>query len=428
MNTMGADGSEELANCSYRIVFITATDLPEGGGHTSRLKSVADALSRNGHRILILNEHALGIAPVSTRRPRGTVSGVPYEYVLGKVERQYGFGVLREKSQAVTSIWKRITRLHKQGEVDILWFNHLSFYDTYPLTILAKRLGIPTIQAYEDERLELVSEEPLSLARRVFALNSYLADRWCPATADAIVVISNYLVEKYSRLSRQPSKVHLIPTVIDCDLWGCGPEVVNDVPRILYSGSFGEQDDLEQLLTALSIVRQRGLQFKFIMLGGTSREGETDRQARIAAHIRQLELTGFVERRGFVPLEEVRVELSRANVLVNIRRDGVWGRAGLSTKLSEYLASGRLVIASILGDVGKYLKDGESALLVSPKCDPHEISTALMGALASADLRARIGMRGRQVALANFDIPVVQARFRSVMKSLLKRRARAIVS
>lgn len=418
-----SSAQHEQSDSPLRIVFITATDLPEGGGHTSRLKSVVNALSKNGHCISILNEHGLGIAPLSVQHPVGTLYGAHYEYVLGRVERRYGFGAFGEKYHALRQIWRRIKTLHCQNGIDLLWFNHLSFYDTYPLTLLARRLGIPTIQAYEDERSELVSNETVSFARRIYAMNSYLADRWCPSLADGIVVISNYLLDKYARLSRNAAKIHLIPTVIDCALWDCGPESVNDIPRIVYSGSFSEQDEFDNLLLALSLLRDRGVSFRFIMLGGSHREGEGLREKRVAAQITKLDLTSMVEQRGFVPLDQVRSELRAANVLMNLRRDGVWARAGLSTKLSEYLASGRAVVASVLGDVGRYLKDGENALLVSPKCDPNEIAAALARALSSPDLRRRIGTKGRQVALKNFDLPVVQVRLRSVMADVLQHHA-----
>jgi glycosyltransferase involved in cell wall biosynthesis len=408
----------ERSDQRLHIVFITATDLPEGGGGTSRLKALVGALSRHGHSVHILNEHALGISPQAAQIPTGTVLGARYEYVLGTVERRYGFAALAEKCKAVAVIHRRIKSLWKEGKVDILWFNQLSFYDTYPLTLLARRLEIPTVQSYEDERFELVSQNKLSLARRAFGLNSYLADRCCPAIADGIVVISRYLVEKYARLSRKPSKVHLIPTIIDCDAWKCAPEPAIDTPIILYTGCLGEQDEMENILIALAKLRDQGLRFKFVMLGGTAREDGCEREAQIGVQIRELKLTSMVERRGFVPLHQVRSELEKANILVNIRRDGVWSRSGLSTKLSEYLASGRLVVSSAVGDVGQYLKDDESALLVSPNCTPDEIAAAFGRALCSRELRARIGEGGRRVALTCFDVPVAQERLRSLFKGV----------
>jgi glycosyltransferase involved in cell wall biosynthesis len=401
------------------IVFITIADLPEGGGNTSRLKSVVQALISSGHHVSILNEHALGVSPPSMQQPKGEVAGAEFEYVLGSVERQYGYGVTKAKLRAVAAIRRKLRQLANERRVDVIWFNQLFFYDMYPLTRFARKLGVATIQAYEDERQELVTRERRSLSKRLFALNSRAADRWCPPLADGIVVISRYLQEKYAHLSHAPEKVHLLPTVVDCAAWQCGPEPVTDEVVILYTGNFGEQDEVENLITALAILRDQGMRFRFVSVGGNTRTGEQGREARVDALIQKLGLADRVERRGFMPLSDVRKEVAKANVLVNLRRDGVWSHSGLSTKLSEYLASGRIVLASRVGDVDYYLKDGESALLLSPQCAVHEIVDALSFALASLESRQRIGAAGRAVAVRKFDIPVVQQRVEAVLQSVL---------
>jgi glycosyltransferase involved in cell wall biosynthesis len=275
------------------------------------------------------------------------------------------------------------------------------------------------VQSYEDERFGLVSQQKLSLAQRLFTLDSRLADRWCPAMADGVAVISNYLAEKYAALAGDASKVHLIPTIIDCRLWQCGPERATDTPTILYTGCLGEQDEMENFLIALARLRDQGLRFRFIMLGANSRRDEGGRAAWMQTLITTLDLGGMVEQQGFVPLDQVRAEVANANILINIRRDGVWSRSGLSTKLSEYLASGRLVLSSDVGDVGRYLKNDESALLVSQRCTADEITGALGRAMSSPALRVRIGEAGRQVALKCFDVPVAQRLLRNLLKNVL---------
>jgi hypothetical protein len=89
------------------------------------------------------------------------------------------------------------------------------------------------------------------------------------------------------------------------------------------------------------------------MLGGNERHA--DRMTRIRQQIERLGLESFIEIRGFVPLAAVKTQLCQSQILLNIRREGIYSRSGLSTKLSEYLASGRLVISSEVGDVSKYL-------------------------------------------------------------------------
>ena len=125
---------------------------------------------------------------------------------------------------------------------------------------------------------------------------------------------------------------------------------------------------------------------------------------------------------GFVPLAEVRRHICQANLLINIRADGVWSRSGLSTKLSEYLASGRMVITSDVGDVPVYLRDGESALFVSGAATVAEIAGAVDRALASPELRRRVGEAGRAVALRHFDLPVVQETLQAMLDQVMKPR------
>jgi glycosyltransferase involved in cell wall biosynthesis len=401
------------------IVFITIADLPEGGGNTSRLKSVVQALTASGHHVSILNEHALGVSPSSMQNPKGEIAGAEFEYVLGSVERQYGYGVTTAKLRAVRAIHRRLRQLASEGKPDVIWFNQLFFYDMYPLTRLARKLGVATIQAYEDERQELVTRERRSFSKRLFALNSRAADRWCPPLADGIVVISRYLEQKYGQLSHAPEKVHLLPTVVDCTAWQCGPEPDTDEPVILYTGNFGEQDEVENLITALAILRDQGNRFRFVSVGGNTRTGEQGREARVDALIQKLGVADRVERHGFMPLSGVRKEIAKASLLVNLRRDGIWSHSGLSTKLSEYLASGRLVLASRVGDVDCYLKHGESALLMSPQCEVHEIVGALSFALASLQSRQRIGAAGRAVAVREFDMPVAQQRLETILQNVL---------
>jgi glycosyltransferase involved in cell wall biosynthesis len=401
------------------IVVITIADLPEGGGNTSRLKSVVQALTASGHHVSILNEHALGVSPQAMQRPKGEIAGADFEYVLGSVERQYGYGVTTAKLRAVRVIHRRLSQLASEHKLDVIWFNQLFFYDMYPLTRLAGKLGVATIQAYEDERQELVTRERRSLSKRLFALNSRAADRWCPPLADGIVVISRYLQEKYARLSRAPERIHLLPTVVDCAAWECGPEPATGDPVVLYTGNFGEQDEVENLITALAVLRNQGMRFRFVSVGGNTRTGEQGREARVDALIQKLGLEDRVERRGFMPLSGVRKEVARASVVVNLRRDGVWSHSGLSTKLSEYLASGRLVLASSVGDVDYYLKHGESALLLSPQCAVQEIVDALSFALGSIQSRQRIGAAGRAVAVREFDLPVAQQRLETILQDVL---------
>ena len=56
-----------------RILIATIADLPEGGGRTSRLKTLAGCLVRQGHAVRIWSKYVLGQFPPEWMALRGAV-------------------------------------------------------------------------------------------------------------------------------------------------------------------------------------------------------------------------------------------------------------------------------------------------------------------------------------------------------------------
>jgi glycosyltransferase involved in cell wall biosynthesis len=392
------------------IVFLTVADLPEGMGHTARLRTFVETLTDLDHRVTIWNEHAM--SDTSGQTVRGTLGGAPFEYVLGTVERKYGFQAIPLKVRAVLIILRKLSRAHRDRRIDLIILNSLSFYDILPITNWARLHRILTIQCYEDDRMELVSKERLGLARRLFGVNAWLADRCCSTLADAIIVISHYLKAKYDSLTRDSSRVHVIPPIIDCEEWRIPNESVTDCPKLLYTGSLAEQDELEGVIEALDVLKRNGLRFSALILGA---ESSNPRTKQLRDLIESRDLGDRVELRGYVPVGVVKRELANSNILLALRRDTVWAQSGQSTKLSEYLASGRIVITTPVGDNERYLDDGKSALFVSCKLDRDEIVSVMERAMVQPELRAKIGAAGRHVAEMNFDKEIVRSRLNEIL-------------
>ena len=388
---------------SLSIAFVTVADLPEGGGRTGRLRTLAGALVGMGHRVVIWNEHGMNLAGV--QHVSGELGGTHFEYVLGTTQRAHGFRAVGLKLRAVRRILDRMRAAARVGQLDLILLNNLALYDTYPITRLARRLGLPTIQCYEDERHEVVNPEKFGLAQRVFGWNAWAADHWCSGLADQIWVISSYLREKYARLSRHPDRVRVIPTIVDCDAWALPPEPLRQTPVIFYSGGFGEQDDFEKLALALADLKRRNVGFCMRFLGA---KPEVPGVRRLQSLVRHLGLEDCTKIKGFYPAHIVKEEVGNANILVNLRTNSIWSRSGLSTKLSEYLAAGRAVLTTSVGDNARYVEDGKSALVVSPDDGPEKVAAVLKQAIENAELRRRLGEGGRQAALRHFDVPVIQ--------------------
>jgi glycosyltransferase involved in cell wall biosynthesis len=391
-----------MHNQSLSIGFVTVADLPEGWGRTGRLRTMVGALAGLGHRVTIWNQHGLESSP--GQQVSGDLCGARFEYVLGTTERERGFRATFLKLRAVKKILDKVRAAVQTRQLDVVFFNNLAFYDTYPITRLALRLGIPTIQCYEDERREVVGRD-VNIAQRIFGWNSWAADRWCSRMADEIWVISSYLREKYAPLSGRPESVRIIPTIIDCAAWNLPPEPDHRSPVILYSGSFEEQDDTERLVHALGLLKRQNVDFRMRLLGARPGHAQVERLKSLA---QQLGIERAIELKGFCPAAVVKQEIADANILVNLRTNSLWGKSGLSTKLSEYLAAGRAVLTTDIGDNARYVEHGRSALVVRADDPAEKVAAVLKDALERPELRRQLGAGARQAALRHFDVPVVQ--------------------
>ncbi len=101
-----------------------------------------------------------------------------------------------------------------------------------------------------------------------------------------------------------------------------------------------------------------------------------------------------------VPQEEGPEHLAAMDILVAPHVPNADGTRffGSPTKLFEYLAMGRAIVASRLGQIGDVLEDGRTALLVPPG-DEAALVRSIVALLDDPARRAALGAAAREVAL-----------------------------
>src|SRR5262249_15333070 len=70
---------------------------------------------------------------------------------------------------------------------------------------------------------------------------------------------------------------------------------------------------------------------------------------------------------------------------------------GSPTKIFEYMAMGKGIVASRLGQIGEVLTNGETALLVEPG-DVEALREAIVRLIQDRELREALGAKAREVA------------------------------
>ena len=116
---------------------------------------------------------------------------------------------------------------------------------------------------------------------------------------------------------------------------------------------------------------------------------------------------------------ELMRELSGAAALLVVRPDTLQNRAGFPTKLGEFLALGRPVIVTNVGEIGRFLKDGVNAFVIDigennsrvehkdhKEYMEKKIREKLREVFADRERAERIGAAGREVAIKCFDYKV----------------------
>ena len=103
---------------------------------------------------------------------------------------------------------------------------------------------------------------------------------------------------------------------------------------------------------------------------------------------------------GLVPQAEGPAYLTACDILVLPTAPNPDGSPffGSPTKLFEYMAMGRPIVATSLGQTIEVLDDGRNALIVPPS-DPEAMSRAIERFIDDPDLRQKLGAVARQDVL-----------------------------
>jgi glycosyltransferase involved in cell wall biosynthesis len=160
-----------------------------------------------------------------------------------------------------------------------------------------------------------------------------------------------------------------------------------------FVGTFGPWHGVVELAMAIKEI-PASVPLRFLFVGSGSLHGEVERLLQAERESGRVIFTGSVEH------GEVAVLLDACDILVAPHVPLADGSDffGSPTKIFEYMAMEKGIVASRLGQIGEVLSDNETALLVTPG-NVNELAAALIQMTESASLRARLGANARRAAV-----------------------------
>jgi glycosyltransferase involved in cell wall biosynthesis len=168
--------------------------------------------------------------------------------------------------------------------------------------------------------------------------------------------------------------------------------IVDDEVVAGFVGTFGPWHGVEKLAAAIKSM-PANLRVRFLLVGSGSLHAEVEKQLESDVN------TGLVMFTGAVGHDRVPRLLDACDILVAPHVPLADGSEffGSPTKIFEYMAMGKGIVASRLGQIGEVLVDRETALLVEPG-NVDELTNAIVKLIESETLRTGLGAKAREVA------------------------------
>lgn len=371
-----------------RVVYLRATPGPgtQAGGAASHIKGVVDALRALGAELSIISNDL--IAGLDASDERFTV--VPPETVGGTR------ALFDMHNNLVFT--RAVVPLVAQANPDFIYQRYARF--SWAGVAASARTGRPLFLEYNGSEVWVGKHwdrvGSLGLLERYERLNLQAAAR--------IFVVSEVERRNLEARGVAAEKIVLNPNAVDVESFrpGIGGLQARDdlgfSSRDLvagFVGTFGPWHGVVQLAEAIKLIPE-SVPLRFVFVGSGSLREQVEGILRNENEARRVVFTGAVAH------ERVPALLDACDILVAPHVPLADGSDffGSPTKIFEYMAMGKAIVASRLGQIGEVLSDEETALLVEPG-NVDELASALVRVAESSELRKRLGPNAREAAVQN---------------------------
>jgi glycosyltransferase involved in cell wall biosynthesis len=318
--------------------------------------------------------------------------------IIGTASRPYFFwGAVMLSYNVVFA--RGVQRLVASRCPRFLYQRHFAF--SISGAILSRRLKVPLILEYNGSEVWIADHWDPNPLRDWIRLCEEVTLR-CAAR---IIVVSEVLKEDLLKRGVQADRIRVNPNAVDTDFFYPGRgkasgrkqlEVAPDEVLIGFVGTFSLWHGVEILQQAIIRLLSKGppCHLRFVLIGDGLLHGEM--RAALAAY----ERTGDVIFTGLVPREKVAEYLDSCDILVSPHIPMPDGSRffGSPTKLFEYMAMGKGIVASRLEQLAEVLEHDRTGWLVTPG-DVEELAAAIRRLALDPAKREALGIAARRAAI-----------------------------
>lgn len=217
---------------------------------------------------------------------------------------------------------------------------------------------------------------------------------------DGMIVMTTALHSFFRKRTRKLTPIIIYPLTIDANRFhNAIPTKKFNFRYIAYTGYMGgNKDGLIDLIESFSIISEKIKDVNLLLVGDAGKED----LERLYEFVHQRGLDQRIIFTGRVDRDAIPSILTSAELLVLARPANLQAAGGFPTKLGEYLASGRPVVVTKVGEIPNYLKDEQQALLCEPgNCQ--DIADKMLNVIENPSRYAAMALAGQKLAFDVFD-------------------------
>ena len=359
------------------------------GGSIGHIKGIAESFVKMGWSLFFVSTDRLELideakTPIFVVNPKTFI-----KYFVELSELEYNLQLIKESRKIILE--KKPTLIFQRYSLN-----------NYSGAYLSKEFQIPFILEYNGSFIWMSRHWGNKLwfpkiTEKIELLNFQ--------SANLIIVVSQQMKKELISRKIPEGKILVNPNGVDPEKFNPGIDGsqirrklgLNNKIVVGFIGTFGKWHGAEVLAKSVKPVVKKNSLVHFLFIGdgptmlGTKRIIEEDK------------VDAFVTFTGAVSQDEGPKYLAACDILASPHVANPDGTPffGSPIKLFEYMAMGKGIVASDLGQIGEILKDHENALLVKPG-DVNELVDGILILSKNELLRQRLGKAAREKVVANY--------------------------
>jgi glycosyltransferase involved in cell wall biosynthesis len=370
-------------------ILITSMNFPNGGAGATYLNLFCRGLKLSdcNIRVLLLKGHAFGNFTYYGPRNNITEEGIPFTYLGFKQRPVNKFLKICDELISLCRLTVfMFSLIVKRKKIKLLLYNSDLFYNI-PIHAMSKVFGI--------ELIKFVAEyiDKSEFGRSIFGwfkrAGYFLNFKYLNRLSEKLIVFSIYLKDEYIRMGYDENNIIVQPNLTDFDFWESGNGLVKYT--LGYSGAPYLKDGLSDLFRAIKILKNKNV-FVSLLIIGDATFGDS-LIPMLKGECEKLGISENVFFTGLVESSQVKQHINECKILTITRPSTVQTKAGFPTKLGEYFATKKPVLATNFGDMDKYFTDGIDIMMA--ECEnPESIAQKISWMLQKCNELSIISKKG----------------------------------